>query len=385
MAVRHFKKSWWVDFRHNEIRYRKKSPDNTRAGAKAYEALLRRKLVNGENINRMEITYPTFEEFAWRWFETYVKNNNKPSEIRTKEIALRVHLIPYFGKTKINEISNYQIEGYKAKQDRSRLCNKSINNHLTVLAKCLRTAQEWLELEKIPMIKKLKVPAYKFDYLTKEDSELLLNQAHMPWRDIILVALKTGMRKGELMALHWEDINWETRIIAVKRSMYRGELTSTKSNKIRYIPMIPEVYKCLYSRKTQKGFVFADEQGGPFNRWRFDDTLYRICRQAGLRKITWHVLRHTFASQLAMAGASIPSVQGLLGHSDIATTMRYAHLSSSALTEAISLLDEYKNENFGHQVGTRQEKFMKIVESVALHHPEIFSKIKQKQKPELLS
>ena len=119
------------------------------------------------------------------------------------------------------------------------MCNKTINNHLTVLAKCLRTAQEWLDLERIPKIKKLKVPHQKFDYLTIEDSELLLGQAPMPWHDMILVALKTGMRKGELMGLHWEDINWERRIIAVKRSMYRGQLMSTKSNKIRYIPMIP--------------------------------------------------------------------------------------------------------------------------------------------------
>jgi integrase len=88
------------------------------------------------------------------------------------------------------------------------------------------------------------------------------------------------MRKDELLAVHREDIDWENHIITVKQAMYPGEMTSTKSNKIQHIPMVSKVYECLYARKKRQGFVFIDERGKHFNRWRFDDALRQISKRA---------------------------------------------------------------------------------------------------------
>src|SRR5579872_5774074 len=105
MAVRMIKKSWWIDFRVDHTRYRKRSPENSRAGALAYEAVLRQKFARGEdNIGKQQNASQTFDEFAWRWFEEYVVPNNKPSEQRTKKYILSGSLVPFLGRTKIQEI-----------------------------------------------------------------------------------------------------------------------------------------------------------------------------------------------------------------------------------------------------------------------------------------
>ena len=387
MAVRKINKSWWIDFRFNGFRYRKRSPENSKVGGKAYEALIRQKLSRGEALEESkQEEYPSFKDFAWKWFETYVKPNNKASEIAHKEIALRVHLIPFFGKFRIDKITNLQIEEYKASKVKTNLVNKTINNQLTILSTCLRTAQEWLELKKIPRIKKLKVPPYKFDFLSKEESEILLNNSTGIWYDLFLVALKTGLRRGELLALTWEDINWEKRQIAVRQSMYNREITSTKSNRIRYVDMTNDVYGCLFARKKTKGFVFVDEYNKHFSMRRINDTIDQVCKKTGLRRITCHVLRHTFASHLAMAGAPIQAIQGLLGHSDIQTTMRYAHLSPSIYRETINLLElKPKNENFGQHMVNNHDISSRFKQVLMDNNIKNSANTKQKQHPSELS
>jgi hypothetical protein len=150
MVVRIENKSWWVDFWFNHTRYRKRSPENSRTGAFAYEATLRQKLGRGESIDRVaheEKQEQTFEQFARKWFQDYVVPNNKYSEQQTKKILLKAFLIPFFGKMQIEQISAHDIERYKAHAIKEGVTNKTIKNRLTVLNKCLATAYEWLELD----------------------------------------------------------------------------------------------------------------------------------------------------------------------------------------------------------------------------------------------
>ena len=119
MTVRKFRNSYWVDLRNNDVRYRKRSPENSKAGAHAYEAVLRQKLARGElleNIRKRDERNQKFNEFVWMWFETYVKTNNKASEIRRKTYTLHRHLIPFFGEISINQIETIHVEKYKAKK-----------------------------------------------------------------------------------------------------------------------------------------------------------------------------------------------------------------------------------------------------------------------------
>src|SRR4051812_10552844 len=149
MTARKIHNSWWVDFRADYIRYRKRSPENSRLGAQAYEASLRHKLASGltiENAQRVAARTQTFEAFARTWFDEYVVSNNKLSERHAKSDILRAALVPFFGKLGIGQISARDVERFKAHSVRQGVKNKTINNRLSVLRKCLVTAYDWLEL-----------------------------------------------------------------------------------------------------------------------------------------------------------------------------------------------------------------------------------------------
>jgi integrase len=297
------KNSWWVDLRFNHTRYRKRSPENSRAGALAYEATLRQKLTRGDSIERVAHAAEqeqVFERFARQWFEDYVVPNNKYSEQRTKRYILEASLIPFFGHIPVGQISSHHIEQYKAQQIKDRVTNKTLKNRLTVLNKCLTTAYEWLNLgTKPPKIKWPRCAPSQTDYLSPEECELLLSHADGVVYEMALTALRTGMRQGELKGLQWSSIDWQNASIAVRHSRcdYRKVLGTPKSNRERHIPLDVHVYEMLCKRQKSTGYVFVDMDKEPFDHKRLNRRLASMCKKAGMRKITWHILRHTFASQ----------------------------------------------------------------------------------------
>ena len=280
--------------------------------------------------------------------------NNKPSEIKNKTTYLRSCLLPFFGKKRLDEISSLDIEKFKAQQLK-KVNAKTINNQMGTLAKCLKTAIEWEELDKMPLIKPLRCDPEDFDYLTEEESRRLLDSAHEPYYGAILLALHTGMRIGELMALSWESIDFRNRHVTVKKTFSAGIITSTKSNRIRYVPMTQDVFDYLNSRSPREGFVFKGQDDIRFRPECSRTTLQDICKRANLRNIGWHKLRHTFASHLAEKGVSMTAIKELMGHSDIKTIMRYAHLGQHALKDAIKVLETPVNINLRHNSVTGQD------------------------------
>jgi integrase len=284
----------------------------------------------------------TFAEFVPKWLEDYVKPNNKYSEQLAKKYVLSSSLIPYFGSKPIEQIRAHDTERYKALQLRQGFTNKTIMNRLTILHKCLVTAYEWLELPGAPP--KIKWPKWQqpeIDYLLPAECEVLLSHTTGVIQEMALMALRTGMRQGELRGLQWSSVDWLTRSVAVKHSRddYRKILVSPKSNRTRHIPLDADVYTMLYQRKKDSGYVFHAIEGRPFTNDRLSAAMRKLCKKAGLRKIGWHTLRDTFASHLAMRGVPLPVIKELMGHATITTTMRYAHVAPSTLRAAIEMLN----------------------------------------------
>jgi integrase len=359
MALRMLRKSWWVDISHRGKRHRIKSPENSKAGAAAYEAVLRQKLARGEspeNVTQKIAQEPLFELFAEQWFNEYVVPNNKNSEQRSKRYVLNSTLIPFFGKNPVGQITAYHTERFKAACVKKGVSNKTIKNYLTILNTCLRSAYDWLDLKGAPpKIKWPKCNPTRTDFLSPDECELLLNNADGVVYEMILTALRTGMRQGELKGLQWSSIDWENRSVAIRHSRddRMKTLVPPKNNRERHIPLDIDVYEMLYKRTRETGYVFLNEDKEPFDYHRMERRLTKVCEQAGLRKIGWHKLRHTFASHLAAKGVPMPAVQQLMGHSNITTTMRYAHLAPSTLRAAIDMLNpkQVLNEDFGQPAG----------------------------------
>ncbi|MBI5021142.1 MAG: site-specific integrase [Ignavibacteriales bacterium] len=361
MSTRKIRNAWWVDFRVEGIRYRKKSPENSQVGARAFELTLRQRLSRGESImvTKKEQHLPTFKEFSEQWYTTYVQTNNKASEQKSKRVMLNAHLIPFFGREKIDEITTLQVERYKAEKLKTGLSPKTINNHLIVLRTSLRCAEDWIGIQHRPNIKPLTVPPQKFDFFSLGESEMFLNRIKDPfWHTMVLVALRTGLRLGELVGLQWGDINFEQRLLTVRRAAFRKIVSSPKNNRVRHIPLTPSVCQSLFALGPSEGYVFRRRTAGPMDHKTPQYAIHNWCRRAGMRKIGWHTLRHTFASHLAMKGVSMRAIQELLGHSDIHTTMRYAHLTPSTLRDAVAVLEPITKSSeklFGHSVGNTQK------------------------------
>jgi len=152
---------------------------------------------------------------------------------------------------------------------------------------------------------------------------------------MVLLALNTGMRRGEIFHLTWQDINLKTGMINVRA-------INSKSNKGRHIPLNKEVETViniwLEQQPKKKWYVFPNKSGN-----RFTDIKKgwgSVLSQAGIDNFRFHDLRHDFASQLVMKGVPLNTVRDLLGHADIATTLRYAHLAKDHKLDAVLLLDD---------------------------------------------
>jgi integrase len=309
---------------------------------------LKQRIAHGEPLEpKARTPEPKFEEFAWRWFDIYVRTNNKHSEQLSKKYALASSLVPFFGRMSIGQIRSYDIERYKTDQIRRGFKNKTIANRLTILNKCLVTAYEWLELSGAPpKVKWLKWAPPEIDYLSPDECELLLSHADGVTFELVLMALRTGMRQGELRALQWSSIDWLTRSVAVRHSRDgQGLLVAPKNGRARHIPLDTDVYALLYARKRSTGYVFLARDGKPFTNRRLWEAMRRLRKRAKFRRIGWHTLRHTFASILAMRGVPLPAIKELLGHATITTTMRYAHVAPSTLRAAIDMLNPKSSVN----------------------------------------
>jgi integrase len=302
------------------------------------ERKLRRELESRANPSAKA---PMFGEFATDFLETYARANNKPSEFESKEQILNQHLSPWFSELRLDELGDEDIEAYKAAKRKLGLSEKTVNNHLAVLGKMLRIAVEWKRTSFVPKVKLLKLPEQRFDFFGFAEAERLAQHAGA-WSEMIVVALNTGMRVGELLGLRHSDVFADK--VMVRQSIVRGKVTTPKSHKPREIPLNNRARAALRELRVvgaePSERLFRGPAGVELTRGGCKRPLWSACKRAGLRRVGWHVLRHTFASHLVMRCVPIKTVQELLGHSDIRMTMRYAHLSPDVKIDAVRELDK---------------------------------------------
>lgn len=359
--IRTIKGSWWIDVWVHGKRYRKKSPDNSRTGALAFEYQFRRTAgrlqalpAEVQGLLEGEVN---FAAFAQVWFVVYVKPRLELSTREGYVAVLRRSLVPHFGKLRLDHVDETAVDGFIQSEKARGASAKTINNALGILGRCLRMAKRWRLVDEVPEIQMLKVPPPEFDYLTAVESRQLLRAAEgTRWWLFILCALRTGMRASELFALRWESVDLETGTIHVRRGRFHGVEKAPKNNRIRHLPITEDLWRALQAVRRTDGYVFTGMGGDPLS-W---DVAYNgvrgVCDRAGLRRVGLHVLRHSFASQLAMEGVDLLPIQMLMGHSDIKVTTRYAHLPHAALRISVqNLVAAHARLGDWHQPGTSDD------------------------------
>jgi len=299
---------------------------------------------------------PTLAAFASDFLEHHRAKGNKPSELDAKRQILRDHLVPSFGALHLDQITTRLVDAYKAqkqrppeappapkrarpdrppKTDRGRAALRphTVNNHLTVLRALLNLAARWDLIARVPSFQMVKEDVRDPEYLTFDETRRLLAAAPPQWQTFLLVAVGTGLRVSELRALHWTDVDLERRRIRVSRNLTRAGESSPKSRRPRTVPLGGDLVEALQVWQTRQGqpggeLVFCQGDGGALTPGQVRSAIEGAAKAAGIpRGVRPGVLRHTFATQSAMAGVPMNVVQAWMGHSDLRVTMRYAHVA----------------------------------------------------------
>lgn len=253
---------------------------------------------------------PTLATFADTFVDTFAKSNNRPSTAREKRRCLDRSILPALGGLRLDAIGPRHIEAFKAKRLADGVVAKTINEELAILGKLLRVALEWEVIERVPSIRRLKTMVPDFDFLDFEEADRLVAAAKAegePWSTMILVALRTGLRQGELRGLRWQDVDTVSGRIVVRVAVDdRNTLHPPKSGRAREVPLGDEVLAALRAFKHLRGpLVFCNTDGSMLSQRQLEHPIARVCKRAGLRSIGWHCCRHSFASHLAMRGATM--------------------------------------------------------------------------------
>ena len=340
---------WVVDvkYRHPDgrvERVRRVPRVQSRVGAERLERELLVRLERGLGVEKENAAtttdVPTLVAFWKRFLTTHVVPNNKPSEQWTKGRIMAGHLLPCFGQHRLDAISAREVDEYKARLSKLEYAPKTINNHLTVLRTILRTAVHWDVISKAPHIKLLRVERREVVFLDFDEAAALIEAASGTYKAMIALALNTGLRIGELLALQWGDFSKAERRIRVARTDWQGLTGSTKSGQARDVPLNQVALQTLTDLEFRpRGLVFCGAGGTALRYRQANWAIEQIAKKVGEKKIGWHTLRHTFASHLVMRGVPLTAVQQLLGHSTQAMTERYAHLTPAVKRDAVDALN----------------------------------------------
>lgn len=330
-----------MDIRHQGKRLRMRCPGTTRADAQAYETYLRGELAKHGTLDHLEqsgrpatASVPTVGEFVGRFLAEYVDANNGVWERHTKRRILSTVLLPAFRDTPLDRIRSSDVERFKAASVGAGRSAKTINNHLSVLRTMLAMAVEWEIIPALPRIRFMKLPEMRPDFLSDMEVETLLAHANPTMRLMVRCAVDTGVREGELTALQWRDVNLERGTLTIQRAWARKTLKPPKNARPRTVPIPTVLLEDLRAsasrcRPTPTDWIFSID-GRPICYATASWRLHSLCTMSGVRRVGWHIFRHTYASRLVSRGIPLKVVQVLLGHQSITMTMRYSHLAPDA-------------------------------------------------------
>ena len=342
MSVRKRGEHWVVDItergRHRVQRVLKGA--RTKAQALKAEAKLRTQI--------FEKKFGLVERPECR-FDKFVDNSFLPTKKLKKSYAsidsICKPLKNFFGKHFISEIDTEMIERYRQMrvQEKTRLARKRsplrVNKEMQVLSSIFTLALEKGLIASRPRTTMFRVSGERIRYLTSDEETALFEQLDgCEWlKGIVLIALHTGMRRGEICGLQWFDLNFERGLIHVR---------NTKNGKDRLIPMNATVRALLENQPKTSSYVFPSPRTGE----RLVEIKYsfvRAIKDAKITNLRFHDLRHTAATRMGDAGADAFTLAAIFGWSDIRMAMRYTHAMEDAKRRAVEAIAVGSKRNAG--------------------------------------
>jgi integrase len=383
------KPGWWV-FAHHRGQRTKKCFGADKKAAKAFAAQLEARItlakVRGEPLvlSQPDQAMPTLRAYLKEWLKTYAEVHCKPATAHDYRLALERHVFPALGDRRLHEVARADIKRLIADLVGKGLKKQTIHNVLSPLKEAYNHAMDDGLVGMNPVARTGRLTRSRDDRrthvspLTAEEVRTLLqvaqDKAPGTLYPILLCAVRTGLRQGELMGLQWEDVDFRGRFIEVRRGVVRHQVTTTKTHKIRRVDMSPQLtdtlqrvkevrqLEAMAQGKQMPEWVFLSHTGEPWADQTLRRGFYWCLETASIRRVRFHDLRHTFASLLIQQGANPKYIQEQLGHGSIQVTMDiYGHLFAGDHRHLVSRLDDPQAK------GTNQEG--SVVQSAPLMHP----------------
>jgi len=352
------KPGWWV-FIHHKGQRKKKFFGSNKTLAIEFARKMEGRLKLGEAGISVKAGL-TLKAYAETWLE-HIQHTRKPSTREDYQKRLNQDIYPLLGALDLHDITRERVKALALVGMKKGQAPKTVQNTLRVLSSLLSHAQEDGLITDNPALRPGKIlpkvsKRRAIEPLTREDVATFLNlvKAKTPrLHPLFLCTVRTGLRQGELLALQWEDLNFQGRFIEVRRNFTHGELTTPKSGESRRVDMSLELTQALTDLqidrqleavtrqwKAVSPWVFCDEQGAQLRHNPVRLTFHHLLKAAGVRRVRFHDLRHTFASLLLQQGESPVYVKEQMGHSSIQVTVDlYGHLIPGGNKQAVDRLD----------------------------------------------
>jgi integrase len=323
---------YWVAYKVSDGSIcRESTGEKSQEDAEFFLAKRRKQVKDGEIIEARKRKNNKFGELAKDYLECCVGQKAYYS----KKFLVR-QLVERFGNLKIRALNTEMIEKWQSEQLRGNMPG-TVNRKLTVLKHIIKKGNDWGKasdetLKQVCKVKKKLEENTRLRFLNVEECQTLIDCCASHLKPIVTVALHTGMRRGEILGLKWEQVDLKHGFIL---------LEITKNGERREIPIDNTLMIMFNSmpRGLESVYVFTDPRTGePYKsvQTSFETALKR----AEIRDFRFHDLRHTFASHLVMAGVDLTSIRELLGHKSLAMTIRYAHLAPGHKRRAVNMLDK---------------------------------------------
>jgi len=327
---------WWSYFRRDGIRYQESTGTSNRRQAETIEADLKMKVAN-QRFQIVEVDPEmTFSQLAARFVDSAAVRPYHPSRLKM--------LLPFFADLPVVRLTKATADEFRRqRQSQGAIKDATVNRDLETLRHILYWAVDQRMLQSNPL-RRLRMPRerrLKRQVLSVAEEELLLGAAFPHVRNIIMAALDTGMRRGEITSQRWEDVDLSQRVLFVTRS-------KTPQGESREIPLTQRLFNLLRNKRKGEGATF-DHLGRKLHY--FKGGWRKSLKASGIRHIRFHDLRHTFNTRLMEAGVMQETRMALMGHAPGAKVhAMYTHIELPAKREAIRKLEEWR---------IRQEQLLK--------------------------
>lgn len=288
------------------------------------------------------------------WMEHSVKVKNSPATIHDYVAKIKNVFLPFFGEVELDSLKTNDVERFIVHLKSKKLKNATINRYLQILSAMINyyKKKEYILKNVVSIVGKLPEEPREADFMSLEEARSFLVHVNNKYTGdkrwvyaFYLLAINTGMRLGEILALKWDSVDLPGKRVIVRRSYCsrtKQVRETTKGRKIRYVginsALYPELLNLKDVSKNENNFVFQQNGKMMYIATFKRDYYLKDLKECDLRHIKFHELRHTFASHFVMNNGNIFDLQKLLGHSHVRTTERYAHLTPQHVIKQTELV-----------------------------------------------